>query len=198
MRDYHRRLGPSHSPNLDEIRRAYRDLARRCRPRRGTHETGERLASSHFAHEILSDPQRQRPDGAFGRRASGREHVFTDEVDVDFPSVSNLVDRMRQSFFGDAPRHTLSAEVCLTPTQADSGVEVPLDVSLRHTCPACGGRGEIWVDPCGACGGSGAGLLPHQLQLIMPPGVRDGTCLRFDVTPPYAPVARLQVRISVR
>jgi len=75
---------------------------------------------------------------------------------------------------------------------------VPFDVSLHHTCPVCGGRGEVWLDRCGACDGSGAGLLPHQLQLVVPPGVRDGTCLRFDVTPSYAPATRVEVRISVQ
>ena len=132
-----------------------------------------------------------------GRRAAGREPAFIDEVDVDFPSVSSLVDRMRKSFWGPAVARSLSAEVRLTPTQAHSGVTVPLDVSLRHTCPMCGGRGEVWPDPCGACAGSGAGLLPHQLKLVVPAGVRDGTRLRFDVTPPYASATCVEIRISV-
>ena len=132
------------------------------------------------------------------RWSAGREAAFADEVDVDFPSVASFVDRMRASFFGPAPRQPLSAEVRLTPKQADAGVTVPLDVSLRHTCPVCGGRGEVWLDRCGVCDGSGGGLLPHQLQLLVPPGVRDGTCLRFDVTPSYAPATCVDVRISVQ
>ena len=40
-------------------------------------------------------------------------------------------------------------------------------------------------------------MLPHQLQLVVPPGVRDGTCLRFEVTPPYAPATWVEVRIWV-
>ena len=198
MSDYRRRLGLPHSPTLHEVRRAWRDLARRSRAQRG--EPGERLDTWHVAYAVDA------PDGvAAGRgpsavapaRAEASDEAFRDEVDVDFPSMAKLVDRMRRSFLGEAAPCLLSADVRLTPSQADRGVSVPFDVSLRHTCPACGGRGEVWPDPCGACHGSGAGLLPHQLQLVVPPGVRDGTCLRFDVTPPYAPTARIRMRISV-
>ena len=199
MHDYHRLLGLPHDADLNEIRRTYRELARQCQSSRGNHGGRECLASLHHAYETLSGQDRRRGYGAERpRRSAGREAAFADEVDIDFPSVSSLVDRMRESFFGPPPAHPLWAEVRLTPKQADAGVKVPLDVSLRHTCPVCGGRGEVWPDRCGACHGSGAGLLPHQLQLVVPPGVREGTCLRFDVTPPYAPATCVEVRISVQ
>jgi hypothetical protein len=105
---------------------------------------------------------------------------------------------MRASFFDAIGEGPLSTEVQLTPRQAETGLNVPIDVSLAHTCPVCGGRGEVWLESCGACAGSGAGLLPHQLQLVVPPGVRHGTRLHFDVTRPYAPVTRVHVRISVQ
>ena len=199
MRDYYRQLGLPHGADLNEIRRAYRELARPCQSSRGNPDVGECLASLHHAYEMLSGQDRRRGSGAERPRwSTGREAAFADEVDINFPSMSSVVDRMRESFFGPAPAHPLSADVRLTPKQADAGVKVPLDVSLRHTCPVCGGRGEVWLDPCGACDGSGAGLLPHQLQLVVPPGVRDGACLRFDVTPSYAPVTCVEVRISVQ
>ncbi len=198
MRDNDRPLGLPHGGDLDEIRRVYRDLARQCQSRHGTEGAGGRLASIHHAYEILSDPGRQHSGTERSRCSAGRETAFADEVDIDFPSVSSLVARMRASFFGRLSEYPPSAQVRLTPKQADAGVKVPLDVSLRHTCPVCGGRGEVWLDRCGACDGSGAGLLPHQLELVVPPGVRDGTCLRFDVTPVYAPVTCVEVRISVQ
>jgi DnaJ-class molecular chaperone len=201
MRDYYRRLGLPPFADLHEIRRAYRELARRIRAASDDRGAAARLGSLHRAYEVLSDQERRRVDGTGpvrGYRMTGRENAFADEVDVDFPSVSNLVGRMRSAFFGPPSARPLSAEVRLTPRQADAGVSVPLDVSLRHTCPVCGGRGEVWLDPCGACSGSGGGLLPHQFQVVVPPGVRDGAYLRFDVTRPYAPATLVQVRISVQ
>ena len=201
MSDYRRRPGPPHSPTLHEVRRAWRDLARRSRAQRGGSGRGDRLDTWHVAYAVDGPAggaeEAAGSPAAAPRRAAACDEAFRDEVDVDFPSMARLVDRMRRSFFGETAARLLSADVRLTPLQADRGVSVPFDVPLRHTCPACGGRGEVWLDPCGACHGSGAGLLPHQVQLVVPPGVRDGTCLRFDVTPPYAPVARVRMRISV-
>ena len=196
MRDENDRIGSPQSLDINAIRRAYRDEARRCRSKRD--DAVGHVGSWHFAFEE-SDPQSwpgpTRPNGR--RPGPGRDDAFSDEVDVDFPSVARLVERMRRSFLGAGSQDPVSAEVRLTSSQARTGVRVPLDVSLRHTCPACGGRGEVWLDRCGACDGHGAGLLPHQLQLMVPPGVRHGTRLRFDVTPPYAPSARVQVLISI-
>jgi len=203
MHEHYRRLGLPPFADINEVRRAYRELARRCRPDggdQGLHAASPgRLASLHRAYETLTEPGRASGDVVDTLRpGSGREPAFADEIDVDFPSVSSLVGRMQASFFGAAQSDPLSAEVCLTPRQAMTGVRVPIDVSLSHTCPVCGGRGEVWLESCGACFGSGAGLLPHQLQLVVPPGVRHGTCLRFDVTRPYVPVTRMRVRISIQ
>jgi DnaJ-class molecular chaperone len=202
MHDDYRWLGLPSSADINEVRRAYRELARGSRPRGGDHASSyaspDRLFSLHRAYETLTDPRRTGARGDGSLRGFGREPAFADEIDVDFPSVSSLVDGIRASFFDGADEGPLSTEVQLTPRQAETGVNVPIDVSLSHTCPVCGGRGEVWLESCGACAGSGAGLLPHQLQLVVPPGVRHGTRLRFDVTRPYAPVTRVHVWISVQ
>ena len=198
MRYHHRRLGLPENADLREIRRAYLELARQYQ-RDAAPDASEQLASLHRAYVVLSDPGRRA--GAVRvrawRRFGGRE-AFADEVDIDFPSVAGLVERMRATFFGPALDEAVAAEVRLTPGQATTGTKIPVDVSLRHTCPVCGGRGEVWLDPCGACAGSGDGLLPHQFQLVVPPGVRDGTYLQFHIEPSYAPATELQVRITVQ
>ena len=186
------------SSDIDEVRRAYRELARRARGDDRPHASPDRLASLHRPSETVTDPEHMGPADDRSARGFGREAAFADEVDVDFPSVSGLVSRMQTSFWGAAEGGPLSTEVRLTRRQADTGLHVPIDVTLPHTCPVCGGRGEIWLEPCGACAGSGAGLLPHQLQLVVPAGVRHGTRLHFDVTRPYAPVTRVHVRISIQ
>ena len=43
---------------------------------------------------------------------------------------------------------------------------VPLEVPVRCTCHACGGRGETWTEACRRCRGSGIELLRHQLQVL--------------------------------
>ena len=124
---------------------------------------------------------------------------FADEVAIDFPSVDGILGRMRKAFFG--PEHEtslLSTEVLLTATEAFRGVKIPLDVPVRLTCVICGGRGEVWMEPCTFCAGSGEGLCCHPVQLSVPPGVRHGTRLRVNVTPPHAPSTFVEIRIAIQ
>ena len=124
-----------------------------------------------------------------------------DDVVVDFPSMAGVVAGMRRSFFdADADAEgcaTHTAEVRLTPKEAGEGVRVPIDLPVRQTCPMCGGRGEVWSESCGVCAGTGAGLLPHRLDLRVPAGVHDGARLRFSVSPPFAPETHVELRIAI-
>lgn len=130
----------------------------------------------------------------------GRDEWPWDEIVVDFLSMAAVIGRMRKSFFGVAADESCSthrAEIELTVRQADHGARVPLNLLVRQTCPVCGGRGEVWTEACAVCAGTGAGLLPHQLQLRVPPGVSHGTRVRFSVTPPYASETHVEVRIAI-
>ena len=124
--------------------------------------------------------------------------VFDDEIAIDFPSIVAVVERMREGFLGDDP---LNAEhksaISLSPRQAFAGATVPLDVPLRHTCRHCGGRGETWAERCAGCSGSGECSRPHQVRVLVPAGVTDGTRFRFLITAPHAVPTRIEVTVLV-
>jgi molecular chaperone DnaJ len=198
MRDYYDVLGVSPDAGADEIKRAYRQLARRYHPDISGDDRGAVFLEVSRAYEVLRDPERRR---AYNARLTG-EHAgpadwLADEVDIDFPSVSSVLDRMRHSFFGDRAAVALSAEVVLTPQEAFWGTRVPLHVPLRVTCPRCGGRGEVWGEWCATCGGVGEVTLAHELRLRVPAGVREGATFRFFVAPHGAPQTLIEVRITI-
>jgi hypothetical protein len=123
--------------------------------------------------------------------------AFADEAAIDFPSVHHLVERIRDAFLGEPAADALRARVRLSGRDAARGTVVSLEVPLRATCTACGGRGEIWAEPCAGCGGSGIRPLRHPVRLSMPPGVGDGARFRFRVTSPHAAPVRVDVRVAV-
>jgi len=199
--------GPFRNVDGAWIRRRYWALARRVHDHAAAR--GDAIARTiEHGPGVKSGAGRPRPGTkasdtgrSASRRGSSSGALLADEVAIDFPSMSPIVARMRDAFLPAAGDHdvaTRRAEVELTARQADQGVRVPLDFTVRHTCPACGGRGELWTDPCGLCDGSGAGLLPHRLHFRVPPGVRDGTRLRYSVTPPHAFETHIEVRIAVQ
>ncbi len=123
---------------------------------------------------------------------------FDDEIAIDFPSIGAVVDRMRAGFLGnEAGAAAHQSAISLSPRQAWAGATVPLDVPLRHTCRRCGGRGETWAEQCEGCAGSGECSRSHQVRVLVPAGVTDGTRFRFLVAAPHGVPTRIEVTVLV-
>jgi hypothetical protein len=124
---------------------------------------------------------------------------FADEIAIDFPSVVNVVDRMRTAFLGEhVETGVLRADVSLSQREAQAGHVVSLKVPVRITCPNCGGRGETWTEPCALCRGTGESLFHQALRVSVPARVADGACVRFRLKSPDAASIRVELRIAIR
>ena len=124
---------------------------------------------------------------------------FADEIAIDFPSVGDVVDRMRDAFLGErVDAGVLRADVSLSQREADAGHTVSLRVPVRITCPNCGGRGETWTEPCALCRGTGESLFHQGLRVSVPPRVADGACVRFRLKSPDAAPLRVELRVAIR
>jgi len=127
------------------------------------------------------------------------QNCFADEIAIDFPSAGRVVERMRDSFLGEAPRgDVLATELALSPRQAHHGLDVTLSVPIHGACPTCGGRGESWAELCGQCVGTGESLFHHTVRVAVPAGVTDGTTFRFRVTSPHTGSVRVEVRVAIQ
>jgi hypothetical protein len=169
MRDYYDILGVPPDAGADEIKRAHRQLIRRYHP----DISGE-------------DPGVTAVD------------CLADEIAIDFPSVHNVLDRMRHAFFGGVADPRAGPDIGETPPEAVCGATVPLLVPGRRVCAACGGRGEVWDRACLACGGIGDAPSHQAVHLRVPPGVHDGTRIRFRVVAAGVPEASILARIVIR
>ena len=124
---------------------------------------------------------------------------FADEIAIDFPSVGNVVERMRDAFLGEPENDdVLRADVSLSQREAFAGLVVPISVPVRVTCPHCGGRGETWTEPCALCRGTGESLFHQALRVSVPPRVADGACVRFRLKSPDAASIRVELRVAIR
>ena len=124
---------------------------------------------------------------------------FEDEIAIDFPSVGNVIDRMRDAFLGErVDGDVLRAEVSLSQREAQAGHVVAVTVPVRITCPNCGGRGETWTEPCALCRGTGESLFHQAIRVTVPPRVADGACVRFRLKSPDAAAIRVELRVAIR
>lgn len=165
-RDYYELLGVSRSANEQEIKKAFRRLARELHPDVSEHPEAEvRFREVSEAYEALSNTEtRQLYDryGHAGLRSGGFQPTHFD--------LGNLGD-LFSAFFGDdifgagqrggggaARGGDIAAEVEIELVEAASGVAVDVPIELAATCRACHGDGAApgsKVTSCPRCGGSG-------------------------------------------
>ena len=167
-RDYYEVLGVSKSSSKDEIKKAYRTLARKYHPdvNQGDKNAEEKFKEVKEAYEVLSDDNlKARYDqyGHDGVKSEGFEG-FGGAGGFDFGGFENIFD----VFFGGqaGPRRShgpmqggdARADLNLTFEEAAFGVEKEVQTNRKEKCTVCSGTGaKPGTSPktCPACHGSG-------------------------------------------
>ncbi len=186
--DYYAVLGVERTASPEEIKRAYRRLARQLHPDVNPDEE-ERFKEVTQAYEVLSDPQKRELHDLGGDPFStgggfGSGFGFSDIMDAFFGGAASRGPRPRQRRGRDAlirievplPEATFGAtrdlqvDTAVTCTTC-GGVGAAPGTSPR-TCDVCRGRGEVQqvqrsflgqvmtARPCAACQGFGT-VIPH-------------------------------------
>jgi molecular chaperone DnaJ len=74
--------------------------------------------------------------------------------------------------------------------------------SVARTCSSCGGTGQVIADPCPICRGEGRANKEIKLNVKVPPGVEDGTRIRYtgegDVGRAGGPKGDLYVVLAIK
>ncbi len=187
QRDYYEVLGVSRSATQDELKTAFRRLARQYHPDvNDSPDAEERFKEINEAFAVLSDEQRR---GAYDRY--GHEGVrgpngmpnFT----VDFSDFADIFgDLFGFGGFGrtsqrarNAPRRgaDLQYRLDLTFEEAVFGVEKEIEITRDELCTTCNGSGaEPGTSPvrCSTCNGSGE--VRRTRQTILGSMVQVTTC----------------------
>src|SRR5437899_6352038 len=168
--DYYKTLGVDKKASAEEIKKAYRKLARKYHPDRNP---DDKQAEARFkeisqAYDVLGDPEKRKQyDSGTGPFATGAGPGggFGGFGNFDF-DASSMGDILSNLFGGRGARQRpkaergadLEAHVSLSFDQAISGAQVPLQVPMHATCPTCHGTGaKPGTSPivCPRCEGRG-------------------------------------------
>ncbi len=149
--DYYELLGVDRNASDDEIRKAYRRLARELHPDAsgGDPEAEERFKEVTVAYETLRDPERRRRYDMFGPEGA------TSGVDAESFFGTNLGD-IFETFFGQGPFGGSTRRGRPGPVRGNDA-EIVLDLSFEEA--VFGAQREVSVKSpvaCSTCGGSGA------------------------------------------
>jgi molecular chaperone DnaJ len=179
MRDFYEILGTSKGASADEIKKAYRKLARRYHPDKnpGDKEAEERFKEVQGAYDVLSDPDKRKQYDQLGSRMfaggaggpQGGNFQWSGNIG-DLGDLSDLFGGLFENFGGGSRRTTTRTsqrgergrdlEVVVNLSFEDSlkGATMKIPVELETTCSACHGSGaEPGTAPkiCPECRGRG-------------------------------------------
>ncbi len=182
-RDYYEVLGVNKNATEDELKRAYRKLAKKYHP--DANPDNKKEAEAKFkevneAYENLSDPQKRKMydqfghdgpqgfGGAGGPFGSGGYYSYSTSDFGDFGDLGDIFSSFFGGGFGSRnssrkqsePRKgaDLNFTMDITFEQAFLGIEKEIIVTRNETCDACHGSGAksgTSVTKCPTCNGTG-------------------------------------------
>jgi molecular chaperone DnaJ len=181
-RDYYEVLGVGRAAEPEELKRAYRRLAREYHPDVNKEQGAEeRFKEANEAYEVLSDPEKRRAYDRFGHAGVEGNAGYSD---FGFGGIGDIFEE----FFGfgsgtrarrRGPRrgNDLQYELEISFEEAVFGCEKDFEVTRMDVCPVCqGSRAEPGTTPvrCNQC--SGTGEVRHVQQSILGSFVNVTTC----------------------
>jgi curved DNA-binding protein len=209
FKDYYETLGVARSATDEEIRKAFRKLARQFHPdvAKDKKNAEARFKEINEAYEVLGDAEKRRrydelganwkqgsdfqpPPGWGGTRSGTRPGGF-DSFNVHFGGTG-FSDFFEQLFGGRNRSHAqtdtqdysergqdVEADILVTLEEAQHGSTRSVSLRREIPCDRCGGSGHSGRRPCPECGGSGSNPKTDTHQIRIPAGVREGQRLRL-------------------
>ena len=180
-RDYYEVLGVSKGASEDEIKKAYKKLARKYHPdmNPGDKEAEEKFKEVNEANEVLSDPEKKARYDQFGfagvdpSYGGGAGAGGYGAGGFDFGDLGDIFG----SFFGGAQRRnpnapqrgeSIRASVTISFTEAAFGCEKEITVDRSEQCPTCKGNGcaaGTTPEVCPTCRGTGTVQVRRQTPM---------------------------------
>ncbi len=164
-RDYYEVLGVSQSASQDEIKKAYRSLARKLHPdvNKDDATAAEQFKEVTEAYEVLSDADKRAQYDRFGHQDPSQGAGFggAGGFQGDFGGFGDIFDM----FFGGGGRprgpqrgSDLEYTLAIDFKDAAFGLTKEIEIPRTETCSVCSGSGAkpgTKVETCSTCQGSG-------------------------------------------
>src|SRR5947209_14614651 len=192
-KDYYKVLGVSRSASAEDIKKAFRKLARRYHPdvNPGDKKSEEKFKEINEAYEVLSDVTKRRKYDTLGPNwqeqfgypsaAGGRTSNFRGST-MDYNSAG--FSDFFETLFGRSSASTrkvgddIEQRVEVTLQEAYAGGMRTFNIQSTETCPVCRGTRVVAGRSCTNCSGLGMLARNKRIQVKIPPGVDNGSRIR--------------------
>lgn len=171
-RDYYEVLGVSKSASLDEIKKAYRKIAKENHPdvKPNDKEAEARFKEATEAYAVLSSPEKKAKYDQYGHagvdfNGQGGFGGFGDFSDFADFGLGDIFEMFFGGGMGGGARRQgptrgadLRYDLTITLHEAAFGAKKEIEVPISETCSKCNGSGAAsgtHPTTCSQCGGSG-------------------------------------------
>lgn len=177
-RDYYEVLGVEKNASEEDIKKAYRKLAKKYHPdmNPGDQEAEKKFKEASEAYAVLSDKEKRSQydqfghaafDGTGGFGAGGFDFSGADFSDIFGDLFGGMFGggRTRGASNGPMKGANIRTSVRITFLEAVFGTEKELTLNLKDPCPTCNGTGaKPGTSPrmCPKCGGKGQVVFTQQ------------------------------------
>ncbi|MDD5163472.1 MAG: molecular chaperone DnaJ [Candidatus ainarchaeum sp.] len=178
-KDYYEVLGLKKGASIEEVKRAYKELAKKFHPdlnrEKGAEEKFKEILE---AYQVLSDSEKKANYDQYGHAFEGfqgyqrPEGFGTGGVDFDFENIFSNIGGFGEFGFGDifgemfgqeqrqrkkSRGSNIRMELTLSFEEAAFGTEKEITIEKIENCKACKGTGakDGELAKCSQCGGSG-------------------------------------------
>ena len=170
-RDYYEVLGVPKTAGDDELKKAYRKIAKECHPDLNPNNPAaeKRFKQANEAYEVLSDPEKKSRYDQFGHAGVDPSYGAGGPGAGGFGFGDMDLGSIFESFFGSAfggggnrggarKGENLRATLVLSFEEAAFGAEKEIFISRVESCDTCAGSGATSaedVETCKECNGAG-------------------------------------------
>ncbi len=176
-RDYYEVLGVSKTASDDEIKKAFRTLAKKYHPdmHPGDKECEEKFKEAQEAYAVLSDAEKRKQYDQFGHAAFDGTGGGAGGFDFSGMDMGDIFGDLFGDFFGGGSRRrandgpmkgsNLRTSVRITFEEAIFGCEKEIEMVLKdecHTCHGTGAKPGTTPETCPKCGCKGKVVFTQQ------------------------------------
>jgi DnaJ-class molecular chaperone len=203
-KDYYKILGVERAATQDDIKKAFRKLARKYHP---DMNPGDKSAEARFkeineAYEVLSDPEKRQKYDLLGpnwqeqfgpQGPPPRPRAYTTQrgapsggAQYDFDDPTGFSDFFETLFgntrtqrnFRQRAGENLEQPVEISLQEAYEGTKRVFTVQIPSECPQCHGTGLVRNGPCPTCKGEGQITTTERIEVAIPKGADTGKRVR--------------------
>jgi len=152
MKDYYKILGIKRDADIDQIKKAFREKAKKYHPDlKGDKEDQDKLIEIQEAYEVLSDKKKK------------------ERYDEELRRLEEEKERYSQELY---------FEIVVSPLEARYGKRIYIELPIRRRCPRCLNETDLF---CPICNGRGFLWGYYHKSITIPCGIRNGATIRFSL-----------------